>query len=274
MAANKNDICVIGIGKFGQSIVEQLIELNRHVLALDSDESKLIQVSRLTDTAIIDGADIEGLKALGIDKFNTVIVANTDNIEIVAAIIELGVKHVIAKAKSARHERVLKQIGVDVIVRPEAEAGIRTALIATNSNFIKYSELLQEIGDGYAIGSTIVNDLHWIGKPLKDLGFSKLGVNIVSIKTGAKVALPSGNTQLKSGDLVTIIGKIADITKAFAELNDEGSTHLIKLSKIEKASEMSKSKRKEEMKQGDNEPKITRNLNVNIPIVRKKEDKK
>lgn len=237
MAGNKKDVCVIGIGKFGQAIVEQLIELRTHVLAIDQDERNLIQVSRITDTAIADGADIEGLKALGIDKFRTVIVANSNNIEIVAALMEMGVKHIIAKANSVRHERVLKQVGVDVIVRPEAEAGVRTALIATNSNFIKYSELLQEIGDGYAIGSTVVNDLHWTDKQLKDLNFAKLGVNIVSIKTGSKVQIPSGATKLRVGDLVTIIGKIENITKAFAELNDEGSTQMVKLSKIKKASE-------------------------------------
>ena len=236
MAANKNDICVIGMGKFGESIVEQLVELKRYVLAVDKEESRLIQVSRITTTSVVDGADLEGLKALGIDKFNTVIVANGDNIEIVAALIELGVKHIIAKGKTARHERVLKQIGVDFIVRPEAEAGIRTALIATNTNFIKYSELLQEVGDGYAIGSTIVTEPSWIGKPLKDLQFAKLGVNIVSIKTGSKVSLPAGHTLLQNGDLLTIIGKIPNITKAFVELNDKGNTRMIRISKIKRAS--------------------------------------
>lgn len=235
MAGNKRDVCVIGMGRFGYSIVEQLIELKRQVLAIDIDEIKLVRPSRITNTAIVDGADIEGLKALGLDKFNTVIVAASENIEIVAALIELGVKHIIAKAKSSSHERVLKQIGVDVIVKPEVEAGIRTALIATNSNFIKYSELLQEVGDGYAIGSTVVNDIHWIGKPLSELKFSKLSVSIVSIKRNSKVELPSGTTKLKAGDLITLIGKVPNLTKAFAELNDEGNTKMLKLTKIEQA---------------------------------------
>lgn len=243
MAGNKNDICVIGMGRFGSSTVEQLIELKRSVLAIDINESKLVKVSRVTTTAIADGSDLEGLRALGLDKFNTVIVATAENIEIVASLIELGVKHIIAKAKSLSHERVLKQIGVDVIVKPEVEAGVRTALIATNSNFIKYSELLQEVGDGYAIGSTLVNDIHWIGKPLSELRIAKLGVSIVSIKRGTKVQIPSGDKRLKVGDLVTLIGKVPDLTKAFGELNDSGSTRMIKLSKIEKASQEAKKTR-------------------------------
>ena len=237
MVGNKNDICVIGIGRFGFSVVEQLVELKRHVLAVDSNPEKLVKPSRFTNTVVADGSDIDGLKALGLDKFNTVIVAAAENIEIVASLIELGVKHIIAKAKSSSHERVLKQIGVDVIVKPEVEAGIRTALIATNSNFIKYSELLQEVGDGYAIGSTIVNDIHWIGKPLSELSFGKLQVSVVSIKRESKVQIPNGETKLMGGDLITLIGKIPNITKAFAELNDDSSTKMIRLSQMAEAKE-------------------------------------
>lgn len=237
MTGNKKDICVIGMGRFGFSVVQQLVELKSHVLAVDSNPDKLVKPSRFTNTVVVDGSDIDGLRALGLDKFNTVIVAAAENIEIVASLIELGVKHIIAKAKSASHERVLKQIGVDVIVKPEVEAGIRTALIATNSNFIKYSELLQEVGDGYAIGSTIVNDIHWIGKPLSELTFNKLQVSVVSIKRDSKVQIPNGETKLMGGDLITLIGKIPNITKAFAELNDDSSTKMIRLSQMAEAKE-------------------------------------
>lgn len=245
MASNKRDIAVIGIGKFGQSVVEQLVDLKRFVLAIDVEESRLIQSSRITKTAIADAADIEALRNLGLSKFKTVIVAATDNIEIVAALTELGVKHIIAKAKSMRHERVLSQIGVDVIVRPEAEAGVRTALIATNPNFIKYSELLQEVGDGYAIGGSVVTDKKWLDKPIKDLRFKTLNVSVVSIKRGTKVILPGGDQKLKLGDIVTIIGKIPAITKTFGELNDETlRTQEIKIEKVKKANKEAKLTRK------------------------------
>ncbi len=237
MASNKKDICVIGVGKFGTSIVNQLVEMKRHVFAIDSEESKLIKVSRITSTAVADAADIDVLKSLGVNQFNTVIVAAEDNVEIVAALIELGVRHVIAKAKSIRHERVLRQIGVDVVVMPDAEAGIRTALIATNSNFIKYSELLQEVGDGYAIGSTVVNNIQWLGKPLSELKFTKHGISVVSVRRAGKVNLPNGKLTLRAGDTVTVIGKISNVTEIFGELNDEGSTKIIQLSKISRATE-------------------------------------
>ncbi|WP_127942700.1 MULTISPECIES: TrkA family potassium uptake protein [unclassified Mycoplasma] len=221
MSKNVNDICVIGIGRFGLTVVKQLIELRKYVLAIDRNKENLKEVSRNTNTVVVDGTDIEGLRAVGINLFETVIVATSDNIEIVASLIELGAKNIIAKAKSATHERVLKHIGVDIIIRPEYEAGIRAALIATSTNFIKYSKSLQEIGDGYAIGSTALRNRDWINRPLKNLKFNKLGVSVVSIKRGPKVHLPSGNVTLGADDLITVVGKISNIVNAFGELNAE-----------------------------------------------------
>ena len=243
MASNKKDLAVIGTGKFGLAVVKQLVEMNRFVLAIDKDEEKITQASRITKAVIADGTDIEALKDLGISKFRTVIVgAAENNIEIVSALIELGVKHIIAKARSERHERVLAQIGVDIIVRPESEAGIRTALIATSPHFIKYSSSLQEIGDGYAIGSTIVSDEEWLGIAIKDLKFD--GIKIVSAKRGTKVHLPDGNFQFKDGDVVTVIGKIQKITKAFLALNDTTrKTTVVRLEKSSKAIEKAHNKR-------------------------------
>ena len=219
MVINKKDICIIGMGRFGLSVLKQLIQLKKQVLAIDLEEKNLIIPSRLTNTAILDGTDVEGLKALGVNNFNTVIVSAAENIEIVSSLNEIGVKHIIAKASSDAHERVLNQIGVDVVVKPEFEAGTRTALIATNPNFIKYSKFLQEIGDGYAIGSTIVNNNSWINKPISELKFKKLEVSIVSIKRKSKILIPSGDIKLKDDDIVTLIGKIYNLTKSFNELN-------------------------------------------------------
>nr|WP_318029006.1 NAD-binding protein [Mycoplasmopsis bovis] len=87
---------------------------------------------------------------------DTVVVAVSDNIEIVAALLELNVKNLIVRAKSKTHARVLKQIGANVIIQPEYEAGVRTALIAANPNFMRFSQNLQEIGDNFVMGTNLL----------------------------------------------------------------------------------------------------------------------
>ncbi len=233
--ANKKDIAVIGMGRFGEVCVEHLVEMKRHVFALDLEEKNLTRVSRIVNNvAIVDGTDVVGLRALGLDKFDIVIVAVSLNIEIIAALFEVGVKHIIAKARSKEHERVLRQIGVDVIVRPEYEAGLRTAIIATNPSFIKFSESIQEVGDGHAIGTTIIKNKKWSGKTLQTLKIIEMGASVVSIKRNGKVYLPYGAFKVENDDKITVIGKIQNITKVFEQANDFANTKEIKINKSKK----------------------------------------
>ena len=216
----KKDICVIGMGRFGSAVVSKLINLEQSVLAIDKDESKLTQLKDKTVSSIIlDAADMNALKAIGMANIDTVIVGVGDNIEIIAALLELKIKHIIARARTHRHARVLKQIGVDVIIRPEEESGTRTALIATNSNFINYSHSLKEIEDGFVIGSTTVRNEKYIGIPLKELSLVKKGITIVLVKDNDNNILPNGLVKLNYESVITIVGKVEDVTKFIGLLN-------------------------------------------------------
>ncbi|WLP85948.1 potassium channel family protein [Mycoplasma seminis] len=221
----KNDIVVIGTGRFGQAVIEQLLKLERNVLILDKDSENTKLFADEVDRIIIgDAADTRTLKSIGIDQMETVVVAVSDNIEIVAALLELKVKNIIARATSKRHARVLKQIGVDVIIRPEYESGIRAALIATNSNFIRYSQNLQEIGGNFVIGSTKVNNEQLENQRIKDLKLSQMGITIVLIKSGNTFKRATGDAIIQIGDIVTIIGEVANVTNALEWLNDKDET--------------------------------------------------
>ena len=220
--SKKKNICVIGAGRFGTAVVEQFVEIGQSVLVIDTDEQTLSKLpsSSLISSVIADASDVKVLESLGVQDMETIIVALSNNIEIIAALLEINVEHIIARASSSRHARVLRQIGVDVIVRPEKETGIRTALIATNSNFIRYSKSLMEIGDGFVIGSSSVLNENYINIPIRDLKFNKVGITLVLIKRGNNTILPTGDLTLNLGDIVTIVGKVNNITKFFGELNE------------------------------------------------------
>lgn len=222
----KKDICVIGAGRYGQAVIRQLNKLNNSVMVLDQDEKALQMIADVASNVyIVDAADMKALKALGISEVGTVIVATTNNIEIVAALLELKVKNIIARATSKRHARVLKLIGVDMIVRPEYESGVRTALIATNANFIRYSENLYELGNHFVMGTTSVNNAKYENKELKDLNFNKIGITIVLITRGNESILPSGVVKLQKGDRVTLVGIVDNVTKVLGILNVENEEH-------------------------------------------------
>lgn len=221
MAKKRNqDICIIGTGRFGSVVIGQLAKMNCSLLLVDSDEQVLNEYKDVAQKIVVaDATNIKALKALNITEMDTVVVAVSDNIEIVAALLELDVKNLIVRAKSKTHARVLKQIGANVIIQPEYEAGVRTALIAANPNFMRFSQNLQEIGDNFVMGTTSLNSQLHEGKPIKEIKFRDLGVSVVLIKRGARSILPSGLTTLERGDLLTLIGKVEDVTVMIAELN-------------------------------------------------------
>ncbi|UVD81584.1 TrkA family potassium uptake protein [Mycoplasma iguanae] len=217
---NTGSICVIGGGRFGQAVINTLNRLKRNVVLIDDNSETTQFLSNTVDSVFLaDASDINALTAIGVQDFDTVIIAVSDNIEIVAALIEIGVKNIIARSKNPRHSRVLRHIGANVIIRPEEEAGEKAALIATNNNHIMYTELLTEVGGGFYIASVKIDNPKYIDSPLKKINFGKLGVSIVFIKRKNRSFLPDGKTKLKSGDTVSFIGEIDDITNCLNLVN-------------------------------------------------------
>ena len=106
------EFAVIGLGRFGGSIVRELRELETDVLAIDSDEERVNEFADIaTETVIGNTTDETVLKNLGLRNFDNVIVAIGDNIQssILTTLLlkDLGVKKVTVKAQSDYHARVL-----------------------------------------------------------------------------------------------------------------------------------------------------------------------
>jgi voltage-gated potassium channel Kch len=128
----RKQYAVIGIGRFGESIVRELVRMGHEVLAIDTDEDKIQDIADVATQAVqADAMDEKVLKALDITSFDAVIVAVGEDLE--ASILtsltlkNLGVKKTIAKAQSDMHGKVLEKIGVDIVVHPERDMGIRLA---------------------------------------------------------------------------------------------------------------------------------------------------
>ncbi|WP_406613529.1 potassium channel family protein [Mycoplasma corogypsi] len=218
----KDDIAVIGAGRFGQAVIEQLLKLNKNLILIDKVDDEVKKYSDDVDRIIIlDAADKKALQASGIDQMETVVVTVTENVEIVGALLELGVKNIIARAKSKRYARVLKLIGVKVIIRPEYEAGIRTAIIAANNSFINYSDNIFELENNFVIGSTKIKNNELTNKPIRDLKLPDFGINIILIKRDGESHMATANGELKLGDTISIVGEISDVTNALELFNRE-----------------------------------------------------
>jgi trk system potassium uptake protein TrkA len=129
---SSQEYAVIGLGQFGISVAQNLVRLGHTVLAIDRDRD-LVQdwADELTQTVALDATDETALRAVGLDAFDTVVVAIGADFEssvmITMLLKELGVRRVVCKALSQRQRAVLERVGADQVVQPEYEAGLRLA---------------------------------------------------------------------------------------------------------------------------------------------------
>ncbi|CAM3853249.1 TrkA family potassium uptake protein [Cohnella lubricantis] len=199
---------ILGLGRFGSSVGQELMEIGCEVLGVDRDEEKVDEFAgSLTHTVVADATDEEVLRSVGVRNFDCGVVAIGDDIQasILAAILlkELGVKQVVAKAVTELHGRVLERIGVDRVVYPERDMGIRVAHQLTSPNLLDFIELSKE----YTIAELTVPGC-LSGKSLANVNpRGRFGCSVVAInKARGIVIAPNADDVLNEKDVMVVIG--------------------------------------------------------------------
>ena len=180
----KKEYIVIGLGQFGMSIAQTLMQNDCEVLVLDINEKRTRAIADSVTCAVTGNVmDAELLAGLGIRNFDGAVIAIGENMEasIMATMVvnELGVPHILAKAQSELHAKILRKVGADRVVLPEWEMGIRYANNMVHDNFFDAVELSPDISM-----MEINVRREWEGKSLKQLNMrAKYKINVIGIKS-------------------------------------------------------------------------------------------
>jgi trk system potassium uptake protein TrkA len=132
-----DDVLVVGLGRFGSALADELVRLGHGVLAVDTDP-ELVQrnADRFDQVVVADATNSEALRQLGAGEFRQAVVGIGGDIEAsiltVLALLDCGVPNVWAKAITAEHGRILERVGAHHVVFPEMEMGRRVAHLVTN----------------------------------------------------------------------------------------------------------------------------------------------
>ncbi|SDK19387.1 potassium channel family protein [Lacicoccus qingdaonensis] len=209
----KKEFAVIGLGRFGGSIVEELRELDVDVLAIDVNAERVKDFQDIaTESVIADTTEEQVLKDLGLRNFDHVVVAIGDNIQssILTTLLlkDLDVKRVTVKAQSSYHARVLEKIGADFVVHPERDMGRRIAHKLVSNSVLDYLEL----GGEYSVVEYLAND-KMIGRSILDLDIrAEYGISIMAIKRDDDIIVsPDPAVKIIAGDVLISIGNDDDL---------------------------------------------------------------
>lgn len=206
---------VIGLGRFGTAVAEELYALGHEVLAIDREEGCAQRVSEIvTHTIIADAKDESVLQSIGVRNFDGVIICMTDiedSVMIALMLKDMGAKYIIAKSKSKQHSRMLELIGVDRIVFPEQDMGVRLAQTISSRRALDFIELSPD----YAIVELPLPNV-WQDKTLAEIGVRKqFGINVLAVLRGEKEiqVSPQAEFLLKHKDVLIVVGKNQNIRK-------------------------------------------------------------
>lgn len=216
----RREFAVIGLGRFGGSICEELSREGMRVLAIDINEQRINEFKNIASHAVIaDATDEQALIALGIKNIDHVIVAIGDNIQasILTTVIlsELGIKQITVKAQNDYHEKILNKIGADLVVHPERDMGRRIAHSLMSSNIVDYLELSEEHSMVEVKAGRKMIDKNLIELNIR----ANYGCNIVAIRRkGNMIISPDAKMNIKAEDILVILGADGDINRLEKDL--------------------------------------------------------
>lgn len=210
-------VLLIGLGRFGRSIAEELKELHHYVMAVDRSEERVNNILPLVSDAQIGDATNElFLHSLGVDNYDVCFVAIGEDfqssLETTSLLKELGAKKVVSRASREVHRKFLLRNGADYVVYPEKQLAAWAAVRHTTDLIQDYIALDQE----YAIYDLLV-PAEWNGRTVGALDIrKKYSLNLLAVRNKGQSSIAvTGETVLHENQTILVLGRWKDIQKCF-----------------------------------------------------------
>ena len=208
----KKQVCVIGVGRFGAAVAEELYQSGHDVLVIDNDEAKIQDMlGRVTYAVRADASNESVLKELDVADFDVAVVAlGSENVQssilMTVVLKSIGVPFVISRATNELHGATLERVGADRVVFPEMESARRTAHVGFTPGVIDYMPIVPNFG---IIKMRPPEQMY--GRTLEEVGLGgasdKHGVSVLAIRRGRTSFLhPAKDEEIKPGDVLVVAG--------------------------------------------------------------------
>ncbi|MCD6340221.1 MAG: TrkA family potassium uptake protein [Verrucomicrobia bacterium] len=214
---------VVGLGEFGRAMAVGLAQYGAEVLAIDCDKRKVEAVKDDVALAVcLDATEEDGLKEHGVGQVDALVAGIGGNFEAQVLTVvharKLGAKHIVARATTADHMRVLRAVGADEVFNPEEEAARRVVerlVLGRIENFF-------EVADGFSVVEIRATP-DMAGKTLAELNLRKrYRINVIGVKRAVPGEegepaptqfnpVPLPDERIREGDVLAIVGSVLDI---------------------------------------------------------------
>lgn len=219
-------IIIVGDGKVGVALTEQLSQEGHDITVIDSNPKVLEQSMESYDVMVVhgNGASISVLKDAGVEGADLLIAATSrDEINLLTCIVarKLGAKHTIARVRNPEYNEQLvlmrEELGLSMTVNPESAAAREIHHLLQFPSFLKRDSFARgrvEIVEIHVDGASILADI-----PLKRLyEIARVRVLVCVVERGGVVHIPDGNFTLQEGDNIYVTAETRDLSKLIKNL--------------------------------------------------------
>lgn len=203
-------IIVLGTGKVGSLLIEQLAQEGHQIVAIDQNEKKLMDLQNKLDVLCLSGNAIDRsvLVEAGVDKADLVIAATDgDEVNMLCCLLskKLGVPHTIARVR--KHEIAdeisifSEDMGLSMTINPERYAAQEIFQL------LRFTGLMSVESFGHGLFEMIEFRLAEEG-PVTSLTLRELAIKnhskalVCAIVRDGQTIIPDGNVTLRAGDII------------------------------------------------------------------------
>jgi len=218
---------VIGLGEFGMAAALALAENGVEVIAIDRALDLVDRIkAHVAHAVCLDARDEKALEAQGVRNADVLVAAIGADFEsqilVVVHARKLGVRHVIARATTADHLRVLQAVGAHRVLNPEEEA----ARHMVQRTLIPDIERYLELAEGFSVVEAHTPPAA-VGKTLAELELrARYRLNLIAIVEPDATSshehrrfnlVPEPNRSLSAEDVLVMVGSDLDLARFFEE---------------------------------------------------------
>lgn len=219
-------VIVVGDGKVGYTLTEQLSREGHDVVVIDNNAAALTDSMNMLDVmgVVGNGATYTAQKEAGVEQADILIAAtSTDEMNLLCCLVakKLGAKHTIARVRNPEYAEQLQfmkeDLGLSLTINPENAAAREISRVLRFPSAIKIDLFARGRVELVEVKLREGNPL--IGLSLMELR-QRLGVRVLicAVQRGEELHIPSGEFRLQLGDKISLTGTPTDVAALFRSM--------------------------------------------------------
>jgi len=205
-------LIIVGLGGIGRNLVRIATEDKNDVVVIDENEKRCKEIAAQYDvlTIVGDATQKSTLEEANAQRANALIATTSDdadNLMMALTAKELGTKNAVAVVNHEEHVEMFKKADVTMLENPAMTVARHLYLSAKRPKIKDFITIGRGKAEIFEV--VVAENSRGSGKELSQLNIKK-GL-VVAIELNSDIILPTGDTVIEAGDLVTIFAKTKEV---------------------------------------------------------------